>query len=80
MIKALARNWKAVLAFLLAVAAVLVYTQVYTPKKEAFIAERDQLKADLAAAQEAAAAPAAVEEVPAEVPAEEPAVEPAPAA
>jgi len=43
MIKALARNWKAVLAFLLAVAAVLVYTQVYTPKKEAFIAERDQL-------------------------------------
>ena len=49
--KTLARNWKAVLAFLLIMAAVLVYTQVYTPKKEAYIAERDQLNMQITALQ-----------------------------
>lgn len=49
--KTLARNWKAVLAFLLILAAVLVYTQVYTPKKEAYIAERDQLNMQITALQ-----------------------------
>ena len=49
--KTLARNWKAVLAFLLIVAAVLVYMMVYKPKQEAYIAERDQLNMQITALQ-----------------------------
>ena len=42
--KTLARNWKAVLAFVLLLAALLVYTQVYVPKKEAYLSEKDMLQ------------------------------------
>lgn len=41
--KAILRNWKAVLALILLIAAVGVYFKVYTPKKEAYLAEKDQL-------------------------------------
>lgn len=41
--KAIARNWKAVLAILLAVAAALVYFMGYRPRYASYVAERDQL-------------------------------------
>lgn len=41
--KAIARNWKAVLAVLLAATAVLVYLIGYRPHYEAYVAEREQL-------------------------------------
>ena len=49
--KTLARNWKAVLAFLLVVAAVVVYMMVYKPKKEAYEAEKSQLNMQITALQ-----------------------------
>lgn len=49
--KALARNWKAVLAFLLVLATVLVYFMGYKPKKEAYEQERDQLNMQITALQ-----------------------------
>lgn len=49
--KAIARNWKAVLALILMIAAVVVYFRVYKPKQEAYIAERDQLNKQIAVLQ-----------------------------
>lgn len=49
--KALARNWKAVLAFLLVLAAALVYFMGYQPKKEAYEQEKSQLDMQITALQ-----------------------------
>lgn len=49
--KAITRNWKAVLALILMIAAVVVYFRVYKPKQEAYIAERDQLNKQIAVLQ-----------------------------
>lgn len=49
--KALARNWKAVLAFLLVLAALAVYFMGYKPKKEAYEQERSQLNMQITALQ-----------------------------
>lgn len=49
--KTLARNWKAVLAFVLLIAALLVYTQVYVPKKEAYLSEKDMLQKQISVLQ-----------------------------
>ena len=49
--KALARNWKAVLAFLLVLAAILVYFMGYKPKKEAYELEKSQLNMQITALQ-----------------------------
>lgn len=49
--KALARNWKAVLALILLIAAAVAYFKVYTPKKEAYLAEKDQLNKQIAVLQ-----------------------------
>lgn len=49
--KAIARNWKAVLAFLLMLAALLVYFMGYKPKKTAYEQERNQLNMQITALQ-----------------------------
>lgn len=49
--KALARNWKAVLAFLLVLAALAVYFMGYKPKKEAYEQEKSQLNMQITALQ-----------------------------
>ncbi|MDO4314217.1 MAG: hypothetical protein Q4C45_00455 [Oscillospiraceae bacterium] len=49
--KAIARNWKAVLAVLLAAAAVLLYFMGYRPRYASYVAERDQLNDQIAALQ-----------------------------
>ena len=68
--KTLARNWKAVLAFLLIVAAVLVYMMVYKPKQEAYIAERDQLNMQITALQNTIAETERYKDVQDQLPAE----------
>lgn len=49
--KALARNWKAVLALLLVLAAAAVYFMGYKPKKEAYEQEKSQLNMQITALQ-----------------------------
>ena len=49
--KALVRNWKAVLAFLLVLAALAVYFMGYKPKKEAYEQEKSQLNMQITALQ-----------------------------
>lgn len=49
--KAIRRNWKAVLSVLLLLVAVLVYVLGYRPRSEAYVMERDQLNAQITALQ-----------------------------
>ena len=49
--KAIRRNWKAVLSVLLVISAVLVYVLGYRPRSEAYVMERDQLNAQITALQ-----------------------------
>ena len=49
--KAIGRNWKAVLSVLLVISAVLVYFLGYRPRREAYAAERQQLETQISALQ-----------------------------
>ena len=49
--KAIGRNWKAVLSVLLVISAVLVYFLGYRPRREAYAAERQQLETQITALQ-----------------------------
>ena len=68
--KTLLNNWKAVLALFLAIAAVLVYTMVYTPKKEAYLSEKDMLNKQISALQTTIAENARYKDVQEYLPAE----------